>query len=574
MNIFLIIDENILLLELRLYDKKKNKRISNDLIEMDLNDLESYAHYKHGEEFLKLPDTVVGNKTIIEWFVVDDISYWWFIAPMIHPKFKSATMFIDRLDSVIKQHSISTISLQGCFDKINLIQNICNSNKIKLKISSKYYCSAINKLSKNFVKEVAYKKITQKKFQKRIKCFNKKNMHHKPKTNSTIITAPGIYRRNSYDLESQSVKKEEFFIKPFLDFLSKNNLPILCFDLDYTFRGTTDALKERLSSKFNWWPIEILLQDPPEKITKNTINELKKQFNNFKKNNLDSIFIYRNISLWKFLEPTFLEIFYEPNLPTYVHLIHKLEKFFKEIKPKQIIQVYETGPLAKAFEVAAEKLKIKTFGIQHGLIPYDHADYIFKEIKNKKFPYGNILPGITFVFGNYYKKILTEKGSYPKEQVVALGHPSYFNIEKIKKSLVKTNLLKKYNLPTKKIILIPLSSRFVYFKNSPDRVLLDSLYDKFQNDNDVLILVRPHPGDKFDQKMLSKIYPSVNFKITNATLVEDLTVSDIVIVLPMSTVSTEAVLFEKPLIIVDISTKNIDSNFDKVYHELINSKVA
>jgi len=417
-----------------------------------------------------------------------------------------------------------------------------------------------------------YKKINKQKIKKRIDCLDKKELL-KTEPNSTIITAPGIYRRNSYDYNTKKSKKEEFFIQPILNVLNENNFPTICFDLDYTFRGDTEALKERLSSKFNWQPIEILLQGPKENDAKKIISILNRQFRNFKKNNLNSVFIYKDVSLWEFLSPIFEEIFYEPNLPTYVNLIHKLEKFFRQIKPRLIVQVYETGPFAKAMEVVAKKLGIKTIGIQHGVIPSDNADYIINEIKSEKFPYGNVIPDITFVFGDYYKKLLTEKGSYPTEKVVTIGNPSYFDIEKIKKSFNRTDLLTKYNFPDKKIILLPLSFRFFYYKNNPDRILLDSLYKKFKTD-DVIVLVRPHPGDYLNQQLLEKYYPSKNFKISNATLVEDLFLSDVVIVLPISSVSMEAVLFEKPLILANVIIKNSESNFDEVYNELIKSKVA
>ena len=56
----------------------------------------------------------------------------------------------------------------------------------------------------------------------------------KPLLNSTLFTSPGIYRRFSYDLESGSAKKEEFYIQPFLDLLNQRNSSFTCFDLDYT----------------------------------------------------------------------------------------------------------------------------------------------------------------------------------------------------------------------------------------------------------------------------------------------------------------------------------------------------
>lgn len=540
---------------------------------MDLNDLEMYANFKHGKEFLKIPSSVIGKKPVIEWFSVDDISYWWFIAPMIHAKFKSATMFLDQLDSVVSTHNIDKIILKGYFEKADLIKNFCKVNNIELTVSSKFNLIKLNQFIKNIVKEIGYKKINQKKSKKRMDCVKSKNFS-KPLLNSTLFTSPGIYRRFSYDLESGSAKKEEFYIQPFLDLLNQHNSSFTCFDLDYTFRGTTDILKERLETKFNWLPIEIILQGKKEDSTKRVISILKNQFKDFTKLNMDSLFNYKGIPLWNFLKPTFFEIFYEPNLPTYVDLIHKLEIFLNEVKPKQIIQVYESGPFAKAFEIAALKLKIKTFGIQHGLIPSDTPDYIFKEIKNNSYPFGNIVPDLTFVFGDYYKQILTEVGSYPKEKVCSIGHPSYFDIDSIKQNLFRSDLLKKYNLPDKKIILIPLSFNFSNFKNSPDHTFLNYIFQQFKDDREIIVLIRPHPGDNLSQTLFEKKYNSKNFIISSNTLTEDFVLCDIVVALPISTIITEAVLFEKPIILGNLGTKKQNPDFDKIYHELITHNVA
>ena len=95
-----MLKEDLELTKLYLYEKKEKKIISNQKIEMDLNDLERYGHYKHGKEFFKIPSLKVGEKTVLEWFAVDDISYWWLISPIINSKFKEATRFIDRLFSI------------------------------------------------------------------------------------------------------------------------------------------------------------------------------------------------------------------------------------------------------------------------------------------------------------------------------------------------------------------------------------------------------------------------------------------------------------------------------------------
>ena len=559
--------------KLYLYEKKEQKIISNDKIEMDLNDLERYDHYKHGKEFLKIPSLKIGNKTILEWFEINNMSYWWLISPIIYPKFKEATKFIDRLHSVIEDLNIDEIIIQNSFDKQKIISNFCEYKKIKFSVKKGNYSSVLKKSTKNLIKNQGYKKIFKDKINKRVSEYNLQKQKKPFQKGSIIITSPGVYRRTGYNLQKKCEEKKEFFIEPFLEKL-KEKYPILCIDLDYTLRGTTESLTERLNTEYNWIPIEFLLNKKRDKNVKNSINKLKKQYFEFKNNDMNTVFVYRGVSFWKFIEPFLNDIFLEPNLPTYVNLISKLDQFFKEIKTKMIIQVYETGPYAKTFEINAKKNGIKTVGIQHGVFPPDYPDYIFKEIHNSNQPLGNLIPDITCVFGQYYKELLTKTGTYPSEKVVPIGHPSYFELEKFKESIKKEELLEKYSIPNKKIVLVPLSFRFLYYKNNPDKILLDTLFKKFQENDKIVFIIRTHPGDDLNLKQLREIYPTKNFLLSKQTLIEDFILSDIIVTLPGSTINLEAGLFEKPVLMINVVKQNINSKFNEIFEKLIDSEIV
>jgi hypothetical protein len=557
-----------------IYDKKSEKIITENYMEIDLSDLESYKNFRHGIDFIKFPSQKVEGKTIMEWFAVNDISYWWFAAPILHPKYNDAILFINRFLSFLEKKSIHKIKLNGLFDKVELIKQITKKKNIQLEISQDYKKYLLKNSIKKIVKKKFHKNIFDKKIKKRNNIFHKITKYQKPIKNSILITSPGIYRRQIFDYKTNKQKNDEFFIKPFLELIDKHNIPEICFDLDYTLKGTTKSLEERLKSIHNWIPIEILLKEEKSKIVKDEISKLKKSINELLKKDLDNYLIYKDISLTKYLNDSFQDLFLEPNLPTYIHLVHKLEEYLKEIHPKVIVQVYETGTYAKVFEIVGKKLGIKTMGIQHGLIPTDYPDYLFKEIRDKKNPLGNPIPDVTLVFGEYYKKILTEIGRYPKEKIVIFGNSTYFNFEKIKQMLDKKTILEKNNLENKKIILFPLSMRFYYFGNSPDRILLDALFQNLKNKDDVIVLIRPHPGDKFDQETLSKFYPSKNFIISKNSLFEDIFVTDMVVILPISSVSSEVPIFEKPLILVNIEKDKSIKSIDDAYLQLVEHEVA
>jgi len=548
--------------------------VTKDTIEIDLADLESYRNFRHGIEFVNFPSRMITGKTIMEWFAVDGISYWWFAAPILHPKYNDAILFINRFSSFLEKNSIDLIKLRGAFNKIDLIKQIAKQKNIKLEISNEYFLFRTKNRIKKLAKKSVYKKIMKEKIKKRNLLFNKLNSPIEKLDNPVIITSPDIYRRETYDFDTKKSKKEEFFIKPFLDVIEENKIPILCFDLDYTLKGTTNILEERLKTHFNWMPIEYLLKKSKSKRTTQTISSLKNSVNLLLKNGKENLLVYKNISLTEYLKQSFEDLFLEPNLPTYIHLIELLEDYLQKIKPKAIIQVYETGTYAKAFEVAAKKLGIKTLAIQHGLIPTDFPEYICKEIKNENFPLGNFIPDKTLVYGEYYKKILTEIGTYPKEKVQVIGNPTYFDFEKIKNSLDKKEIIRKNDLNNEKIILVPLSMRFFYVENIPDRILLNILLDGFKDRDDIKILVRPHPGDKLDQDTLRNYFPGNNFKLSKNTLFEDIFISDIVVVLPLSSVSTEVPIFEKPLLLVNIEKDNSTNAIDDVYLQLVEHEVA
>ena len=123
---------------------------------------------------------------------------------------------------------------------------------------------------------------------------------------------------------------------------------------------------------------------------------------------------------------------------------------------------------------------------------------LVQDSENENFPLGNFIPDKTLVYGSYYKKILTEIGEYPKEKVQVIGHPTYFDFEKTKNLLNKQEIMKKNNFDNEKIILFPLSMRFFYIKNSPDRILLNTLFEGFKDNSNVSFstpICVPLPGE-------------------------------------------------------------------------------
>ena len=181
------------------YKKKSNRVITKNFMEIDNQFLESYGDYEEHKEFSNISSSIIGNKTLQEWFEHDKISYWWFIFPSIYPKFNEAVLFIERFQSFLEKNKIKKIKLFGNYDKLFLIKDICRNNDVQLELSANYFQFKIRNFLKDLYRPNAFKKITDKKTKKRLEVYKNHSKKLSLEKNSVIITSPGIYRRYMSD---------------------------------------------------------------------------------------------------------------------------------------------------------------------------------------------------------------------------------------------------------------------------------------------------------------------------------------------------------------------------------------
>jgi hypothetical protein len=557
-----------------IYDSKSSKIQNHYTHEIDLVDLESYAITRHGSDFLSIPESKIQEKTVIEWFFHNDISLWWFAAPTLHQIYKESMLFVDRLLACIESDSFDKILVKGCFDKKEIIEQICNEKNLDFELSqTDFFIYSKKSKIRSLIQKNAYNKIHKTKIKKRNKTFSNSKKFKIPAQNYALITSPDIYRRTSFDYLSNQSYTKEYFISPFIDYCLQHNFPFLCIDMDYTFRGTTNHLEERLKTGYDWIPLEYFLQNNLSSKTKKHLTILKNSYKTLQKNSFEEVFRYRGFSLWSTIKPKIDNLFTLPYFPTYLQLYEEILKFLSETKPSVIIQTYEAGPYAKIIELAANNLNIPTIALQHGLILENSPDYFFNQIQTIDNPLGNIIPTKTLVFGEYYKKLLIERSAYTKSQIDVLGHPEYPDIEKIKSNVSKEQLRQSLDLYKQTVILVPLSFRFSFVSTSSDTILLTNLFENFKNSSDIIILVRPHPGDKLTKDELQKKFPSKNFFLSTNSVIEDLILSDVVVGIPLGTVIVEAAMFNKKIIFPEIFRKN-QFRIDPIFQLLLDKKIA
>jgi len=261
------------------------------------------------------------------------------------------------------------------------------------------------------------------------------------------------------------------------------------------------------------------------------------------------------------VEYDFKKMSYLPYLPSYIKLIESLEQFFNNNRPQSVFIPYEAGSIALAIIIACKKNNIQTIGLQHGIIFGSNPDYSHHDFRAENNPLGMPLPDYLLLFGNFPKRLLVERGTYPPEKLIEFGHPMYFDINKIKKSLAMLDLKTKYAIPKNKKIILFTTGRYQsyykgYEKQNHDEKILHKLLETYANDDEFYVILKPHPiGEYLDyyRNLICK-YDCKNFVIIQSDLFELLSISDIVVCY-FSTVIIDSIVFEKMVIEVTFDDK-------------------
>lgn len=518
--------------------------------------------FPHGEDYKfaiekmeKIQTTLFSGEKIFQLFDFNDISLWWFIYQSLIPQIKKNINFIIKFTEFLEQTRPKTVTIKDDFTKVDLIIQICKKNSINVKYSKNEYLKfKMKRMSKNIIQKKRFSKIAEIKKTNRKECFLKeKNII--PKIDEKIIFAiPTIYRRKIFDLENSKTKNGEYILNSI--FRLFENDKIIGLDIDYTFKGNTDVLEDRLSDEISWFPIEMITSNKESNEGKIFLQKIEQIFKN---NKFQQLFEFQNISFWKNIENFFTEILYEPNLPTYIKIIEGLEVFLKNKSPKAFFLPYETGPIALAIIAVCKKLNIKTFGVQHGYIYQKNPMYIFGRYTFEKIKLGFPIPNHFLLFGEYDKEILT-KNEYPKDRLIEFGNPAYFNHKQIIEKCNSRNFRRKYNInPGKKIVLFttgklqrnyPSHGKYDY-----DEQIWRELLVNFKDQN-VHIILKPHPQEK-NVQVYEEIKNEINIK--NADIIDDdiyeLINAASVVISVFSSTMLDAMVFQKPVIKVQFENE-------------------
>jgi len=501
---------------------------------------------------------VLGKK-IPELLKYSDVSLWWYIYPSIFPAIKKTINFIEKFNDLIIDKNPNKIKLVGEFDKLSLIKQICKQKKIKLDYSKSMHLKFLMyRWLVNKTQKYRFRKITLEKSRKRIQIFKNKNQTI-PILHDKVIFAISTFYRRFVFRPKVGLVRGEYIQGPIIDMVKNLGFEVVGLDMDYTFKGLHGVLEERLDDDIPWFLVEMVLEKYCNNIDLGVVlKQYERTINNgeFKK-----LFNFGGIEYWEQVENEFLKQTFLPHLPTYIKLIIGFERFFKENKPHAVFIPYETGPLALPIITACKKNNIRTISIQHGMTYPYNPDYSHNDIRSEKNPMGMILPDFNLIFGDYAKKLLCEKGNYPKDKFIVFGNPEFFNLEELIKSLDHIDILSTYGLPNKKIILFTSAKMQSYYKSygkmNYDEQIWRHLLENFANKNNFYLVLKPHPSENISayEKILNELQVS-NAKIIQGELFEMIYTASVVISIASTTI-LDAICLRKP--VIRVKFKNVTS---------------
>jgi len=367
----------------------------------------------------------------------------------------------------------------------------------------------------------------------------------------------------SYSVDWQDVitskSKNDVIFGNLITELKKRNNEVIALDQDTsTFMDFSTLFEKTAYGGRLWRPVETYLTSDIVKKSLKASKELEKIWKELKN---DPDFInslkYKNFQLFDLLKDDF-EGFFRYHFFFDVLCIELMKRTIDVEKPDLILLQCEYCSLGRAAVIAGKLKSVPTLALQHGSIgPCPSAGYYYTpdEISNRLAPQYCPLPDKTAVYGDYTKRVLTEICNYPPESVVVTGQPRYDVLTKIDKILDKEKIFEQLDLdPRKKTVVLATGmSQAKYGYPDHDEPLLDATFKALNEIPNIQLAIKVHPRD--DGELQRRMVAERGLKdalITKGKLYELLYLCDVLMTF-CSTVATEALILDKPVITVNLT---------------------
>ena len=550
--------------------KTENK---NEIIFVNMNDFFNPPRDYESEmrainHINKIENAIINGKIIPELFSYKGISLWWCIKTNVRVSCGIFINFIINFSKFVDDECPKEIIVED-FQNLGIIKEICFIKKIKVTYSQKDYIN-FKKLEKTIDKN-NNKRLNEKiseLINRRSRFINKKY----PKiANKTLFVTGSVFRRIIIDLKKNQTVEGEFIIQNIMNIL-ENKKNIISMDYPSRFAHIEESittLENRMKSDMEWFPIENLFLANDNKEHHNFLKKYQEIFNS---DILKVLFQFDEISY--FTQMNKRNKFLDAVILYWLKVIDGVYDFFIINKPKSVFLLAEIAPIPSMIIAICKQLKIKTIGMQHGII-YDY-EASYSNIFGNENPCWIPIPEKMLLFGEIEKQILIQKG-YPSKNLVVFGNPLFFKLDKINGYLQNRKLGKIYNINTQKKVILFFSSGY-HNKYQPvgkyeyDLIIWKYLLEKFSKRKDFVVILKLHHWEESESfEEILRDNGIKNCKILKDNVMEMIYLSSVVV----STISTtiiDSLCFDKPVIQVIFNETKFKNPFDG-YEAVITSKL-
>ncbi|MEO8360868.1 MAG: CDP-glycerol glycerophosphotransferase family protein [Vicinamibacteria bacterium] len=237
-------------------------------------------------------------------------------------------------------------------------------------------------------------------------------------------------------------------------------------------------------------------------------------------------------------------------VPWAARCLLEFEAAFQRLQPKLVCLYAESSGLGRAAIETARETRIKTLGIQHGIL---YPNYFSYERFENEVNEGSPIPDVTAMYGDEGVRVLERVFRYPKGRVVATGSPRYddlaVEIQKANREERRASLGVGAN---EKLIILASRYKGIRDTHKASGPAFSSLLDAIHRLEGARLIVKPHPAEPVDAYakdiMASHVRDRVRV-ILDRSLTDILPAADLLVTVE-SLSATEALVAGIPVVIL------------------------
>lgn len=516
-------------------------------------------------------EKIIGGKTFKELISYDGVSLWWFVEfYYFYTLYLSCiARGIEILKAVMKEKPTKVMFIKDgglfsrvleIFAKVNNIETLEIQQNLSIRKRIKGYFTDFlyTQARKKWKTLLTIKETLRSKWISLLNMVLSRGVSKANGSSTVIVITPERFWGSIIDPKTGKTKKgfllTDSVIKKLAD---QYRLLLVTFD---PFFNKIIGLKILLEEK-RAYPNAII--KTPEswenKIVKDKVGKAKMKLDETWKmlkasKGFQSSLSYDGIPLWGILQGMFSGIFLMA-LPEAVRWIETMKVMIDKEKPLVIVLPGEyCSFLGHAAIIAGKKRKTPTVAILHGVVTTNSLEYTMAP--NEKGEDANsklwVIPTKLAVYGEYIKKAL-ETLLYPLDNIAITGHPDYDALFKLERLIDKKEILRDLGVKSDQKRIITFTSQALWSMKSREN-LLRTVLKAIKRRQDVILLIKPHPGESEDwhKKIIKEmgvrnaIVLDRRYNTAKALFVCDLMITS------SSTTGLEAMALDKPVITINL----------------------